>query len=116
VLPLPGGLRFCPAGVPALTAAPDRFLAEPRNTLFDGEAGQARRWGMTVGAASTTCMSAHAGGCGSCPVSRITGRPGPKSLLSLGVGEVVADGNDALDVLGLVDDVGAQYDAAQSSG
>lgn len=27
-----------------LAAAPDSFLADPRNTLLDGEAGQARRW------------------------------------------------------------------------
>lgn len=43
-----------------LVVAPDSFLVSPQSTLLDGEAGRARRWGMTVGAASTTYLPAHA--------------------------------------------------------
>jgi flavodoxin-like protein len=35
-----------------LVAAPQSFLISSHNTLLDGEAGWARRWGMTLGAAS----------------------------------------------------------------
>ena len=43
-----------------LVAAPDSFLVNGQNTLLDGEAGRALRWGMTVGAASTTYLPVHA--------------------------------------------------------
>jgi len=35
-----------------LVAAPQGFLVCPHGTLLDGEASWARRWGMTLGAAS----------------------------------------------------------------
>jgi len=37
-----------------LVAAPQSFLVCSHNTLLDGEASWARRWGMTLGAASKT--------------------------------------------------------------
>jgi len=37
-----------------LVAAPQSFLVNSQNTLLDGEASWARRWGMTLGAASKT--------------------------------------------------------------
>jgi menaquinone-dependent protoporphyrinogen IX oxidase len=37
-----------------LVAAPQSFLVSSQNTLLDGEASWARRWGMTLGAASKT--------------------------------------------------------------
>ena len=37
-----------------LAAAPQSFLVCSHNTLLDGEASWARRWGMTLGAASKT--------------------------------------------------------------
>jgi Flavodoxin domain len=39
-----------------LVAAPQSFLISSHNTLLDGEASWARRWGMTLGAASKTCV------------------------------------------------------------
>jgi hypothetical protein len=36
-----------------IVAAPQSFLVSQQNTLLDGEAERARRWGMTVGAASS---------------------------------------------------------------
>jgi hypothetical protein len=39
-----------------LVAAPQSFLVCSHNNLLDGEASCARRWGMTLGAASNTCM------------------------------------------------------------
>ena len=39
-----------------LVAAPQSFLVCSHNNLLDGEASCARRWGMTLGAASKTCM------------------------------------------------------------
>ena len=43
-----------------LIGAPESFLVSSQNTLLDGEAGRARRWGMTIGAASKTYLPAHA--------------------------------------------------------
>ena len=43
-----------------LIAAPESFLVSSQSTLLDGEAGRARRWGMTVGAASKTYLPAPA--------------------------------------------------------
>jgi flavodoxin-like protein len=43
-----------------IIAAPESFLVSQQNTLLDGEADRARRWGMTVGAASKTYAPAHA--------------------------------------------------------
>jgi Flavodoxin len=43
-----------------LVAAPESFLVNKQNALLDGEAARARRWGMTVGAASATYHPAHA--------------------------------------------------------
>ncbi len=43
-----------------LVAAPESFLVSSQSTLLDGEADRARRWGMTVGAASKTHLPAHA--------------------------------------------------------
>jgi menaquinone-dependent protoporphyrinogen IX oxidase len=43
-----------------LAAAPESFLVTSQSTLLDGEADRARRWGMTVGAASKTYLPAHA--------------------------------------------------------
>ena len=43
-----------------LVAAPESFLVSSQSTLLDGEAGRARRWGMTIGAASKTYLPAHA--------------------------------------------------------
>ena len=37
-----------------LVAAPESFLVSDQNTLLDGEASRARRWGITLGAASKT--------------------------------------------------------------
>ena len=37
-----------------LAAAPESFLVTSQSTLLDGEADRARRWGMTVAAASKT--------------------------------------------------------------
>jgi Flavodoxin len=39
-----------------LVAAPQSFLVCSHNTLLDGEASWARRWGMTLGAASKTYL------------------------------------------------------------
>jgi len=43
-----------------LVAAPESFLVTSQSTLLDGEAARARRWGMTIGAASKTYLPAHA--------------------------------------------------------
>jgi Flavodoxin len=43
-----------------LVAAPESFLVGSQNTLLDGEAGRARRWGMTLGAVSKTYLPAPA--------------------------------------------------------
>jgi hypothetical protein len=43
-----------------LIAAPESFLVSSQSTLLDGEAARARRWGMTIGAASKTYLPAHA--------------------------------------------------------
>ena len=43
-----------------LVAAPESFLIGSQSTLLDGEAARARRWGMTIGAASKTYLPAHA--------------------------------------------------------
>jgi hypothetical protein len=43
-----------------LIAAPDSFLVGPQNTLLDGEADRARRWGMMLGAVSKTYLPAPA--------------------------------------------------------
>jgi hypothetical protein len=43
-----------------LVAAPESFLVTSQSTLLDGEADRARRWGMTLGAASKTYLPAHA--------------------------------------------------------
>jgi hypothetical protein len=43
-----------------LAAAPESFLVTSQSTLLDGEADRARRWGMTLGAASKTYLPAHA--------------------------------------------------------
>jgi hypothetical protein len=47
-----------------IIAAPESFLISKQNTLLDGEAERARRWGMTLGAASKTYAPASA--CGLC--------------------------------------------------
>jgi hypothetical protein len=43
-----------------LIAASESFLVSSQSTLLDGEAERARRWGMTIGAASKTYLPAHA--------------------------------------------------------
>jgi hypothetical protein len=43
-----------------LIAAPESFVVGSQNTLLDGEAARARRWGMTLGAVSKTCLPAPA--------------------------------------------------------
>jgi hypothetical protein len=43
-----------------IIAAPESFLISKQNTLLDGEAERARRWGMTLGAASKTYAPASA--------------------------------------------------------
>jgi hypothetical protein len=43
-----------------LAAAPESFLVSSQSTLLDGEADRARRWGMTIAAASKTYLPAHA--------------------------------------------------------
>ena len=43
-----------------LAAAPESFLVSSGNTLLHGESARARRWGMTLGAASRTHSPAHA--------------------------------------------------------
>jgi len=43
-----------------IVAAPASFLVSQQNTLLDGEAERARRWGMTLGAASKTYSPARA--------------------------------------------------------
>jgi hypothetical protein len=43
-----------------LAAAPESFLVTSQSMLLDGEAERARRWGMTLGAASKTYLPAHA--------------------------------------------------------
>jgi hypothetical protein len=43
-----------------LVASPESFLVSWETTLVDGEAARARRWGMTLGAASKTYLPAHA--------------------------------------------------------
>jgi hypothetical protein len=43
-----------------LIAAPQSFLVSWETTLLDGEAYRARRWGMTLGAASKTYLPVHA--------------------------------------------------------
>ena len=43
-----------------LVAAPASFLVSSQSTLLDGEADRARRWGMTIAAASKTYLPAHA--------------------------------------------------------
>jgi Flavodoxin len=47
-----------------LVAAPQSFLVGSQNTLLDGEASWARRWGMTLGAASKTLARHAAAGAG----------------------------------------------------
>ena len=42
-----------------LVAAPQGFLVCSHGTLLDGEASWARRWGMTIAAASRTYLPAH---------------------------------------------------------
>jgi hypothetical protein len=39
-----------------LVAAPESFLVGSQNTLLDGEAARARRWGMLLGAVSKTYL------------------------------------------------------------
>jgi hypothetical protein len=47
--------------VPAIRAEPSwPSGTRPETTLLDGEAARARRWGMTIGAASKTHLPAHA--------------------------------------------------------
>ena len=41
-------------------AAPASFLVSSQSTLLDGEADRARRWGMTIAAASKTYLPVHA--------------------------------------------------------
>jgi hypothetical protein len=41
-------------------AAPESFVVGSQNSLLDGEAERARRWGMTLGAASKTYLPAPA--------------------------------------------------------
>jgi hypothetical protein len=43
-----------------LVAAPASFLIGSQNTLLEGEAARARRWGMTLGAVSKTYLPAPA--------------------------------------------------------
>ena len=43
-----------------LVAAPESFLVSSQSTLLDGETARARRWGMTLAAASRTSSPAHA--------------------------------------------------------
>jgi hypothetical protein len=43
-----------------LVAAPESFLVSWETTLLDGEAGRARRWGMTLGTASKAYLPARA--------------------------------------------------------
>ena len=43
-----------------LITAPESFLVGSQNTLLDGEAARARRWGMTLGAVSKTYLPAPA--------------------------------------------------------
>jgi flavodoxin-like protein len=43
-----------------LIAAPESFVVGSQNTLLDGEAARARRWGMTLGAMSRTYLPAPA--------------------------------------------------------
>ena len=43
-----------------LVAAPASFVVGSQNTLLDGEAERARRWGMTLGAVSKTYLPAPA--------------------------------------------------------
>ena len=43
-----------------LVAAPESFLVGSKNTLLDGEAARAHRWGMTLGAVSKTYLPAPA--------------------------------------------------------
>jgi menaquinone-dependent protoporphyrinogen IX oxidase len=47
-----------------LAAAPQSFLVGSQNTLLDGEASWARRWGMTLGAASKTFVQRAPAGAG----------------------------------------------------
>jgi hypothetical protein len=47
-----------------LVAAPQSFLVGSQNTLLDGEASWARRWGMTLGAASKTFVQRAPAGAG----------------------------------------------------
>jgi hypothetical protein len=47
-----------------LVAAPQSFLVCSHNTLLDGEASLARRWGMTLGAASKTYVQRAPAGAG----------------------------------------------------
>ena len=42
-----------------LVAAPESFLVSWETTLLDGEAARARRWGVTIGAASEAYLPAH---------------------------------------------------------
>jgi len=42
-----------------LFAAPESFLVGQQSTLLDGETSRARRWGMTLGAASNTYSPAR---------------------------------------------------------
>lgn len=42
-----------------LLAAPESFLVSKQNTLLDGEAERARRWGATLGALATDAVSAR---------------------------------------------------------
>jgi len=43
-----------------LVAASESFMVGSQNTLLDGETARARRWGMTLGAASKTYLPAPA--------------------------------------------------------
>jgi hypothetical protein len=43
-----------------LIAAPESFVVGSQNTLLDGEAARARRWGMMLGAVSKTYLPAPA--------------------------------------------------------
>ena len=43
-----------------LIAVPESFLVGSQNTLLDGEAARARRWGMMLGAVSKTYLPAPA--------------------------------------------------------
>ncbi|MGH3418052.1 MAG: hypothetical protein ACRDOD_00420 [Streptosporangiaceae bacterium] len=43
-----------------LISAPESFLVGSQNTLLDGEAARARRWGMTLGAVSKMYLPAPA--------------------------------------------------------